>query len=67
MSEHTVLSPVFERAVPIVFGADDGFFIPLVVCIQSIVENASADECYDIVGLAIRFNDNYTALLQSIA
>lgn len=67
MSEHTVLSPVFERAVPIVFGADDGFFIPLVVCIQSIVENATADECYDIVVLANRFNEKYTALLQSIA
>lgn len=67
MAEHTVLSPVFDRAVPIVFGADDGFFIPLVVCIQSIVENTSVGECYDIVVLANRFNEKYTALLQSIA
>ena len=67
MSEHTVLSPVFERAVPIVFGADDGFFIPLVVCIQSIVENTSVDENYDIVVLANRFSEKYTTLLQSIA
>lgn len=67
MSEPTVLSPVFERAVPIVFGADDGFFIPLVVCIRSIVENTSAGENYDIVVLANRFNEKYTALLRSMA
>lgn len=66
MSEHTVLSPVFERAVPVVFGADEGFFIPLVVCIQSIVENASEDECYDIVVLASKFGEKYTALLRSM-
>lgn len=67
MSAPTVLSPVFERAVPVVFGADDSFFIPLVVCIQSIVENASDDECYDIVVLANKFGEKYTAILRSMA
>ena len=67
MSDHTVLSPVFERAVPVVFGADEGFFIPLVVCIQSIVENASDDECYDIVVLANKFSETYAELLRSAA
>lgn len=67
MSEDTLLSPVFERAIPIVFGADEGFFIPLIVCIQSVVANASANENYDIVVLANRFNEKYTELLKSVA
>ena len=67
MTEHTALVPVFERAVPIVFGADEGFFMPLVVCVQSIVENASDDECYDIIVLANKFSERYTELLLSTA
>ena len=55
------------KAVPIVFGADEGFFVPLVVCVQSIVENASPDVCYDIVVLAHNFGENYSSLLRSIA
>lgn len=66
MSADTV-SPVFEHAVPVVFCADDGFFIPLVVCIQSVVENSSADEYYDIVVLSSNFSPENTALLLSIA
>ena len=67
MAGTAVLSPVFERAVPIVFGADEGFFIPLVVCVQSIVDNASEDECYDIVVLAHKFSEKYVRMLRSIA
>ena len=67
MAENSILSPVFERAVPIVFGADEGFFIPLVVCVQSIVDNASPDECYDIVVLANKFGESYVSMLCSIA
>lgn len=67
MSADTVLLPVFPKAVPIVFGADEGFFVPLVVCVQSIVENASPDVCYDIVVLAHNFGENYSSLLRSIA
>lgn len=66
MSADTV-SPVFEHAVPVVFCADDGFFIPLVVCIQSVVENSSADEYYDIVVFSSNFSPENTALLLSIA
>lgn len=67
MPEETVLSPVFEKAVPIVFGADDGFFIPLIVCIQSIVENASLNNNYDIIILTNKFNNKYKELLYSIS
>ena len=67
MPEETVLPPVFEQAVPVVFGADDGFFIPLVVCIQSIVENASSTENYDIVVLANKFNKKYIDILKLIS
>ena len=67
MSADTVLLPVFPKAVPIFFGADEGFFVPLVVCIQSIVENASPDEYYDIVVLANKFSEKYTSMLYSIA
>ena len=67
MPEETVLSPVFEEAVPIVFGADDGFFIPLVVCIQSIVENAFSDNNYDIIILTNKFNKKYENILHDIS
>ncbi len=67
MASQNILSPVFPNAVPVVFGADDGFFIPLVVCVQSLVENTSADRCYDIVVLANKFRPQYVSLLQKIA
>lgn len=67
MSSENVLRPVFPDAVPIVFGADEGFFIPLVVCVQSIVEHASPDRCYDIVVLAHKFSESYTSLLCAAA
>lgn len=67
MSATTILSPVFPNAVPVVFGADDGFFIPLVVCIQSLVENTSPERNYDIVVLANKFRPQYVELLQKVA
>ena len=67
MSASTRLSPVFPNAVPVVFGADDGFFIPLVVCVQSLVENTSPEHNYDIIVLANKFRPQYVELLQKIA
>ena len=67
MSATTILSPVFPNAVPVVFGADDGFFIPLVVCMQSLVENTSSERNYDIGVLANKFRPQYVELLQKVA
>ena len=67
MSASTTLSPDFPNAVPVVFGADDGFFIPLVVCMQSLVENTSPERNYDIVVLANKFRPRYVELLQKVA
>lgn len=67
MSASAILSPVFPDAVPVVFGADDGFFIPLVVCVQSLVENISPARNYDIVVLANKFRPQYIELLKKIA
>lgn len=66
MADYDFISPIFEQSVPIVFGADENFFIPLIVCIQSIVANASINEYYDIVILVDKFNIKYTSLLQSM-
>ena len=67
MSDQTVLPPVFPHAVPVVFGADDTFFIPLVTCIQSLVDNTSSENCYDIVVLASRFRPQFIEMLDKIA
>ena len=67
MPADSVLLPVFSDAVPIVFGADEGFFVPLVVSIQSIISNASDLKCYDIIILANKFGKNYSSLLYSMA
>lgn len=65
--EQEVLKPAFPNAVPIVFGADDNFFIPLVVCVQSLVEHTSPENNYDIVVLANRFRPQYEAMLKETA
>ncbi len=67
MASVDILPPVFPEAVPVVFGADDTFFIPLVVCIQSLVENTSSTKNYDIVVLANKFRPEFIALLEKIA
>ena len=67
MSFKNTLPAAFPKAVPVIFGADDTFFIPLVVCIQSLVENASAENNYDIVVLANKFRPEFAALLDRIA
>ena len=67
MSSANVLPAAFSNAVPVIFGADDTFFIPLVVCIQSLVENTSPENNYDIVILANKFRSEYSALLDKIA
>lgn len=67
MASVDILPPVFPEAVPVVFGADDTFFIPLVVCIQSLVENTSPENNYDIVVLANKFRPQYVELLSRIA
>lgn len=38
-------------AVPVVFAADDNYAPQLAVALQSVVENASKDRCYDLVVL----------------
>lgn len=66
MASVDVLPPVFPKAVPVVFGADDNFFIPLVVCIQSLVHHTSPENCYDIVVLANKFRPQYVKMLEKI-
>ena len=59
------LEPAFPQAdaVTVVFGADNGFIVPLVPCIQSILDSASPDHCYDIVVLVQDFLPEYTKML----
>lgn len=66
-SSKNALPAAFPKAVPVIFGADDTFFIPLSVCIQSLVENSSAENNYDIVVLANKFRPEFVALLDKIA
>lgn len=63
------LEPAFAEAdtVTVVFGADNGFIVPLTPCLQSILDNASPEHRYDIVVLTQNFLPQYTKMLTDMA
>ena len=60
------IEPVFQNSINIVFGADNTFFLPLVVCIQSIISHTSDQFNYDIIILSQNFNNEYLNILESM-
>ncbi len=61
------ITPIFPNSVNIVFGADNNFFLPLVVCIQSIICHVSEHQNYDIVILSQKFNIYFLDILNKMA
>ena len=62
-----LINKVFDKAVPICFAANSGFIPYTAVMIESIIENASADENYDIVVLYTDVDDERIAKTLSLA
>ena len=60
------IEPVFQNSINIVLGADNTFFLPLVVCIQSIISHTSDQFNYDIIILSQNFNNEYLNILESM-
>ena len=65
MSE-TILPAFSERNIPVVFSSNDTFVPIMATMIQSIIENASAENNYDIIVLTQDISIGYESKLQSM-
>lgn len=63
---YTEIYPAFDNGISIVFCGDENIIIPIFASIQSIIDNTSNSEKYDIIIVANKFIENYNYMFQSM-
>ena len=60
------IEKIGDSCIPVVFAADDAFFINMVVSLQSLLCNMSQENCYDVVVLTSDMHRGHEAMLHDM-